>query len=334
MTGRRPAATVTMADVAARAGVSRALVSIVFRNAPGASAENRERVMRAAAELDYEPDQRARLLGSKRSRTVGVLFGLHREFHGELVEELYRAVEGTGFELGLGACAPTRDERRAVRDLVEQRCEALVLLGPTLPRADIETLARRVPVVVVARSLRSRVVDVVRTDDMAGERLAVDHLVGLGHRAVVHVDGGRAAGAAERRRGYLAAMEAAGLADQARVLPGGLDEERGARAAGELLDGPPATAVAAFNDHCAAGVLAVLRERGVRVPHDVSVTGFDDSRVAGLATVALTTVRQDAPELARRALDLAVSRAEGATSDAVEVVVPPSLVVRSTTAGR
>ena len=84
--GRAPS--ITMADVAERAGVSRALVSIVFRGAPGASPESRERVMRAAEELSYRPDRRARLLGSSRSRTVGVIFGLHREFHAELVEWL------------------------------------------------------------------------------------------------------------------------------------------------------------------------------------------------------------------------------------------------------
>ena len=158
--------TVTMADVAERAGVSRALVSIVFRDVPGASAATRERVMLAAEALGYRPDPRARLLGSNRSRTVGVTFGLHHEFHAEVVEGLYGAVEGSGYDLALGAVAPTRDERRAVQSLLDYRCEALVLLGPTLPRALLEELAERLPVVVVARALRSRTVDVVRSDDV------------------------------------------------------------------------------------------------------------------------------------------------------------------------
>ena len=115
---KRPSV-VTMADVAERAGVSRALVSIVFRDVPGASAATRERVMQAAEELSYRPDQRARLLGSNRSRTVGVTFGLHQEFHAEIVEGLYRAVEGTGYDLVLGAVAPSRD--RASRGAVASR---------------------------------------------------------------------------------------------------------------------------------------------------------------------------------------------------------------------
>ncbi len=329
--GARPV--VTMADVAARAGVSRALVSIVFRGAPGASPENRERVMRAAAELDYQLDTRARLLGSKRSRTVGVVFGLHREFHGELVEELYAAAEGTGYDLALGASAPTRDERRAVQGLVEQRCEAVVLLGPLLPRADLEALAERLPVVVVARTVRSDAVDVVRTDDVAGARLAVEHLAGLGHRSIAHVDGRRAPGATERRNGFRRAMSDLGLGDGSRIVPGGMAEEDGEQAAEALLQGEPVTAVTAFNDHCAAGLLATLRSRGLRVPGDLSLVGYDDSHLAGLASVALTTVAQDAQALATRALGLALARAEEPARPAREVVVAPSLVVRRTTAG-
>jgi DNA-binding LacI/PurR family transcriptional regulator len=323
-----------MADVAASAGVSRALVSIVFRGVPGASPETRQRVMEAADQLSYRPDQRARLLGSNRSRTVGVVFGLHREFHAEVVEALYGAAGTTGYDLALGAVAPTRDETRAVQSLLGYRCEALILIGPTLPQAAIEELAERLPVVVVARALRTRLADVVRTDDFSGARIAVEHLSGLGHESIVHVDGRRAPGAAERRRGYRDAMRALGLESRAAVVAGGLTEEDGERAAAELLAGSLPTAVTAFNDHCAAGLLAAVRAQGVSVPGGLSVVGYDDSHVAGLSSVALTTVAQDATRLGGSALELAVSRVVDG-SDAPprsEVVVPPRLVVRRTTA--
>lgn len=318
-----------MADVAARAGVSRALVSIVFRGVPGASATTRDRVLRAAEELSYRPDQRARLLGSSRSRLVGVVFGLHREFHAELVEGLYQAVEDSGWDVALGPVAPSRDERRAIQSLLGYRCEALVLLGPTLSRAGIEELAARLPVVVVARAVRSRAVDVVRTDDVTGARLAVDHLAALGHRAIAHVDGRRAPGAAERRRGYQTAMRRLGLG--AWVVPGGLTDEAGEHAAAHLLAGDRPTAVTAFNDHCAAGLMAAARARGVRVPGELSVVGYDDSHIAGLSTVALTTIAQDAPALARSAFELARARTEEGVTEASEVIIPPRLVLRRTT---
>jgi DNA-binding LacI/PurR family transcriptional regulator len=326
---QRPA-TVTMADVAARAGVSRALVSIVFRGVAGASPATRERVLQAAEELAYRPDQRARLLSSNRSRIVGVVFGLHREFHGEIVDGLYRAVEGSGYDIGLGAASRSRSEQQAVQSLLGYRCEALILAGPTLPRATLEELAERLPVVVVARALRSRRVDVVRTDDVAGARLAVEHLAGLGHESILHVDGQRSPGAAERRRGYREAMSELGLSAHARVVPGGLTEEHGQRAAAAAYAGDVPTAVTAFNDHCAAGFMAALRTRGTRVPEDVSVVGYDDSHIAGLVGVSLTTVAQDTTAIARSALDLALNRLQDQDREASEVVVRPRLVVRDT----
>jgi DNA-binding LacI/PurR family transcriptional regulator len=321
-----------MADVARHAGVSRALVSIVFRGVPGASEDNRRRVLQAAEELGYRPDQRARLLRSARSGLLGVVFSLHRQFHGELVEQLYAAVDGTGSDLALGGGAPSRDERRAVASLLDYRCEALVLLGPALPRAALEELTDQVPVVVVARSLRSRRVDVVRTDDVAGARLAVEHLADLGHEDIAHLDGGRAAGAAERRRGYLSAMHDLGLTSHAQVLPGGLTAEKGEAAAAALLHGRMPSAVTVFNDNSAAGLLATVRARGVAVPNDLSVVGYDDSRVASLSGVRLTTVAQNAAALAKSAVRLALARArDEAAPERTEIVVPPQLVVRSTT---
>jgi DNA-binding LacI/PurR family transcriptional regulator len=326
----RPSA-VTMADVAERAGVSRALVSIVFRGVPGASPATRERVMVAAHQLGYRPDARARLLGSKRSRLVGVVFGLQQEFHAELVDELYRAAEPTAYDLGLGAVSGSRSERRAVQSLLDYRCEALVLLGPSTATRDLELLATRVPVVVVARHTRSAALDTVRTDDRLGARLAVEHLAGLGHEEITLLDGGRTPGAAERRRGYRDAMHASGLADRIRSVPGGPSEEQGERATAAALEDRGTTALVAFNDSCAAGVVAAARARGIAVPEQLSVTGYDDSRIAALSTLRLTTVAQDAATMARTALQLALERTDSGRSSRTEVVVPPRLVVRDTT---
>lgn len=329
--GRRP----TLADVAARAGVSTALASIVMRDAKGAGAATRERVLQAARDIGYRPDARARLLRSQRSRLLGVQFGLQHPFHADLVEGIYAAAEPAGYQIALSAVTAGRGEQRAAETLLGDRCEALILLGPQAPAARLAELAGQLPVVSVARRLRPPIpgVEVVRTADDEGARQAVDHLVGLGHRDIAHVDGGRAPGAADRRRGYRTAMNRHGLGAHIRILPGGLTEEEGAAAARALSTARPRpTAVLAFNDRCATGVLDTFLRNGVAVPGDISVVGFDDSHLARLAHIGLTTVGQDIARLAGLAVGRAVARVEGEENPAGEDVIAPRLVVRGTTA--
>jgi DNA-binding LacI/PurR family transcriptional regulator len=322
-----------MEDVAARAGVSRALVSIVFRAVPGASESTRARVLQAAAELDYRPDNRARLLGRSRTHLLGVTFGVQHAFHGDLVEALYAVAEPAGYQIALSAVAPSRDELHAVQALLADRCEALILLGPQVPRPQLAELATLLPTVVVARSVRAATVDVVRTADDEGMHQAVDHLVALGHRRIVHVDGGRAPGAAERRRGYRTSMRRHRLADAIRVVPGGLTEEAGADAARTLLnEGSWPTAAAVFNDRCALGLLDAFLRAGVTVPDDISVVGYDDSRLARLSHINLTSVGQDTRRIAELTVARAIERLDEHVPPGNEFVVAPHLVVRGTTA--
>lgn len=324
-----------MADVAREAGVSRALVSIVMRGVPGASPQNREHVLRVAAELDYQPDQRARLLGSGRSRTLGVVFGLREPFHGDLVEALYSAVAATGWRLSLQPRLDRRPEALAVRELLAERVEAIVLVGSLMDRGALRELAERVPVVLLARSLpkdgQVRGVGSVRTDDEAGIELALLHLLGLGHRRIAYVHGQRAPGAAERRRAYRKVLAAAGVPVD--LVAGGTTTTSGEDAAGTLLtrsDEQRPTAVLAFNDVCGAGLQAALRAHGVAVPDGLSIVGFDDSSVASLGTVLLTTVGQDVCQLAAGAVTQATQRIEEKINP-TNAVIAPQLIVRRTT---
>jgi DNA-binding LacI/PurR family transcriptional regulator len=320
----------TLEDVARRAGVSRALVSIVMREAPGASDATRVRVRAAAQEIGYRPDPRARRLRQLRTGLIGVMFGVGQEFHAELVDGVYAAAQEAGYDVVLSGVTPHHDERRALHALVDDRCEGIVLLGPAMSARELAELDT--PVVSVARRIRG--VDAVRSDDVAGAALAVDHLVALGHRSIVHLDGGRAPGAADRRRAYGKRMRAMGLEPMLRT--GGLTERDGAAAANELLECGASlpSAIFAFNDRCALGVLDVLVRARVDVPAQVSVVGFDDSPLARLAHVDLTTVRQEAHVLARTALARLIERLDGSETapDAADVVVPPTLVVRGSTA--
>jgi DNA-binding LacI/PurR family transcriptional regulator len=264
---------------------------------------------------------------------LGVVFALGHDFHAEVVDGIYAAAGDHGYEVVLSGVSPRRSESDAVRAALAERCEAVVLVGSQLASRDIAELAGRLPTVSVLRQLRVSAVDVVRTDEAAGLEQLVDHLHGLGHERILYLDGGSAPGAAPRRRGYLSAMGRRGL--ETASLSGGLTEESGSSAAEQILartaERRP-TAVAAFNDRCALGLMHTLIRRGLRVPEEMSVAGFDDIAAAGYAHVALTTVRQDTDRLGQLAVDRLRHRLEEGATPSPAGVVPPTLMVRETTA--
>ena len=320
-----------MADVAARVGVSRQLVSLVFRGAPGASAATRNRVLQAATELGYQPDNAARLLSSARSHHLGVLFTLRQPFELDLVEHVYPAAEQRGYSVVLGAISPSRDHHQAVRDLLGYRIEALIVIGPQTPFDQVRELGKT-PVAVIGRPPRGDTTDGIHVNEARGIRLAIEHLVQLGHRDIVHIDGGDLPGARDRRRGFLEAARRHAIEDHCRVLPGDYTEQSGVQAVEQLCDtGALPTAIVAGNDRCASGVLFALARRGVRIPEDVSVVGYDDTREAALPHIDLTTVRQDAERLAMLAVRAAVERLDTPRLTGRDIVLDPTLVIRGST---
>ena len=171
----------------------------------------------------------------------------------------------------------------------------------------------------------------MRAADDQGVGQAVRHLVALGHREITFVDGGRGTIASDRRRGYRQAMRDLGLSGQARIIPGDHTEEAGIRAARTLSGGPLPTAVIASNDRSAVGLLDALVRLGVQVPGTVSVAGYDDSPLARLAHVDLTTVSQDGRQQAEQAVALVAERLEHGRTAPRAIVLTPHLVVRGTT---
>ncbi|SEF01405.1 DNA-binding transcriptional regulator, LacI/PurR family [Streptomyces sp. 3213] len=322
-----------MADVAEKAGVSRALVSIIFRNQPGASEETRQRVLRVADEIGYRPDSAARLLARGRSRTLGVMFTVHQPFHTDLIEGIYAEGERLGYEVLLSGATPGRSEQKAVEALLSHRCEAVVLLGSFAEPSFLEELGRRTVAVSVSRRVPHAHVDFVHSAEGKGIRQAMDHLVESGHRRIVHIDGGSGPGSADRRRAYRAAMRRHGLESEARVVPGDHTERSGIETGRLLLaerdEGQPLpTAVLAGNDRCAMGLLMSLTRAGVEVPRDMSVVGYDDSHLSHLMPIGLTTVRQDAGLMAEYAVRFAVERLEKPELEPREAVLDPKLVIR------
>jgi DNA-binding LacI/PurR family transcriptional regulator len=329
----------TMEDVAARAGVSRALVSLVMRNSPKVSAIRRQAVLTAADELGYSPHVMARSLASRTSTVLGVMVSdLRNAFFADVVEGLDAAAQAAGFDLILntGGRIPAR-ESAALRSLLSFRPAGIVLLSPVVPTAAIEAAGLQCPTVLVSRTSRVAGVDTVNDDGEVGSRLAVDHLVGLGHRRIAHLDGGLAVStAAARRRGFQAAMRDHGL--EPIVVRSEHTDTAGEKAVRELLttydraDLP--TGLVAGNDFNAVGAISALEENGLRVPGDVSVVGYDNTSLASLRHISLTTVDQPRTEMGRLALETLLERVRGERAKSVRHLLQPSLVVRSTTASR
>lgn len=320
-----------MDDVAARAGVSRALVSLVMRDSPRVSERSREKVLAAAAELGYRPNLWARNLASGQAHTVGVMLNdLHNPYFTEMSEGVAAAASEAGLQILLNS-GWQRDtgELEAIEALLNLRTDGIVLGGPRLSLEVLGDFAAQTPIVSVSTYGRPDSFDTVSNNEAHGANLVIDHLVDLGHERIAHIDAGVAAGGPERRSGFIDSMMRYGLAPI--VVDGDFKEEAGFRAAAQLmsLNAPP-TAIFAGNDLSAIGVLAHLQDIGARVPDDVSVVGYDDTLLAGIGPVSLTTVHQPRQQLGRRAMELLLERIAGRT-EARHELVNAKLVARSST---
>ncbi|MEU5595878.1 LacI family DNA-binding transcriptional regulator [Streptomyces sp. NPDC020298] len=325
----------TIRDVAERAGVSKSLVSLVLRGSGQVRPEKREAVLRAVRELGYRPNAAARSLSEQRTRTVGVLLNdLRNPWYVDLLDGLNPLLHAAGLHMLL---ADARLNRRGGHDLtgpfLDLGVDGLVVVG-TLPDPDVLTaVAERLPVVVAgAREPVLPGVDIVAGDDEQGARLVTEHLIGLGHRRIAHL-AGYGAVAELRRRGFEATMREHGLADRAAVEPGDLTEEGGYRAAVRLLSRPERpTALLAVNDIASVGALSAAGELGLRVPGDVSVTGYDNTSIARLRHVWLTTVDTAPHEVGRRAARCLLDRLGGGGGAGGVHLAAPALRIRGTTA--
>lgn len=327
--------TATIVDVAQRAGVSVSLASRALRGMPGVSAIRREAILTAAAELDFRPNAAAQALVRGRTHLVGVILSdLANPYHAEVAASVERALEDLGLSALLGnGRRDSEHQGKLIEVLLRQRVEAIIAITSRLPREALEKASRTVPTVVVGR-VESRVagVDTVVGDDEAGVRAAIDHLIDLGHTSIVHLAGGDRPTVTMRRLAYEDAMRCQGLGRHIRVAGSASTNEGGRAAVVELLGaGERFTALVAANDLMATGACSVLRERGLDVPGEVSVVGYDDSSLAGSFVPALTSVGQPFAEITARAVGLLESRLAGRRRARHEVVAP-RLVVRSSTA--
>lgn len=322
----------TMTDVADQVGVSRQLVSLVMRGAPGPSRETRDRVLAAAAELGYRTNASARLLRQKRTNLLGALFLMRNPYESRLVEEFFVRARRRGLGVVLGPVTNEHGAADLIEGLLEQRVEGLVGFVPSEIFPEVEKLVAAVPVVWLGGPAAGY--DNVHIDDVQGMELAIAHLRALGHRRIAHLSGSDGPAGGERLRAYEQAMTGAGLQAEIRVLGGGFDEEAGAGVARDLLRGEHAempTAIVCASDLSASGLISVLRQSGIAVPGRVSVVGWDDSYVAGLSYLDLTSVRQEITATAEAALDLVTRRLDDPSASVRTVLTPARLIERSST---
>jgi len=327
---------VTIRDVARAAEVSVATVSRVV-NATGQVREATERRVREAiGRLEYVPHGGARSLTMRRTHVIGlVLPEMYGDFFSEIIRGVDRVARPAGYHVLVSGSHSDPAETEAVLHALHGRVDGLVLM---MPGPEIGRLARGLPrqtPAILLNAAGPTALPTLRIDNRRGARLAVDHLLDLGHRRIAHVRGPEGnADAAERRLGYREALADRGVAAEAWLeLPGDFREESGFAAGQRLAElVPRPTAVFAANDAMAIGCLAGLRARGLEVPADLSLVGFDDVPNARYLTPALTTVRVPIAEVGSRATErllrlLSSPEDEGGGQE----VVVPTLSIRAST---
>lgn len=335
-------ATTSIKEVAARAGVSVGTVSNVLNRPHLVSDVTRERVLDTIRELGFVRNESARQLRAGRSRTVGlVVLDVANPFFTDVAAGAESVVSEAGSIVVL--CNSAQDEARESRlleQLEEQRVQGILITPVNADNPRLERLATRgVPVVLVDRTARRRDRCSVAVDDRLGGRLAASHLLEQGHRRVAFVGGPRSLPqVADRLEGAAGVIDSAGDAELVVVETANLTIPGGRKAGGTVADLPKSrrpTAVFCAIDLLALGVLQELVRRGLRVPEDVAIVGYDDIEFAAAAAVPLSSVRQPREEIGRTAAQLLLEEAAGEQGHRHrQIAFDPDLVIRESSTHR
>ena len=320
-------------DVAHAAGVSHQTVSRVLNDSPAVRPATREQVLRVIDDLGYRPNPAARALVTSRSKLIGVLSS-QSALYGPTtsIQAIEVAARAAGYRLSVTSIitGDPRSIRVGLDFLLGQSIEALVVLAPqvgvfealTEMSIDVPFVTLEAPGLDPGRS--------ISVDQTRGARMAVRHLIDLGHTEIMHLAGPSDwLEATARWEGYRSELIEAGLTPHDRVV-GDWTADFGYRAGLELLASPHFTAVFSGNDQMALGFIHACRERGVDVPVEMSVVGFDDTPESAHFAPALTTVRQNFVEIGNRAIALLLAELGGETGRDREPIAP-ELVVRAST---
>jgi LacI family transcriptional regulator len=328
----------TLRDVARLAGVSPSTVSRILNGSARVADDKRLAVEAAIERLRFKPNLSARNLRSGSSMTIGVLAQyLDSPYFGRAIQGLDDGLRGSGYSpiVVPGHWNP-REEAERMEVLMARGVDAIAILGGHLPDADVLRFALQQPIVVTGRTLEGPNVQAFAFDQREGGRLATAHLIELGHRHIAHIGGLRSHEDATRRlEGFMLAHAQAALpVDPQLILESNFEASGGVLAMNRLLDlQVPMTAVFCANDQTLMGARLALQRRGLRVPEDLSLVGFDDLPDSAFMSPPTTTVRQPMYELGLTAA-AALLRALGRESTTAQILPALSLVVRETTQRR
>jgi LacI family transcriptional regulator len=326
--------TVTLEEVARLAGVSTSTVSRYLSGTHQVSTEKKAAIDSSIKRLNYRPNLVARGLAKGRTMTVGVLTQeIASSFFNEAMRGVEDALASHNYEAIFvsGHWNKVEEEQRLL-SLIGRRVDGVILLVADLDDEIMDRHAQGVPMVLLGGQSASMRVHSLGFDHYSGARMAVQHFVDLGHRRIAFISGPQGRhDADERLRGYREALEAAGLPyDERLVANGGYVETGGVTAMNTLLDrGLPFSAVFAANDDSAYGAMLAMYRRGMRVPDDISLVGYDDLPHSSFSLPPLTSVRQPLRDLGREAASAVVALIEGrrpprATVAKLELIVRES----------
>ena len=328
----RPSHPATIDDVARAAGVSRAAVSKVIRDAYGVSDDMRAKVSAAIAELGYRPRAAARAMRGS-SYTLGVeIPDVQNQFFPKIIDGASRALAGTAYQLIIAPAGPDHDYGpQAIEVLADRQVDGIVAISSRVAPTWLEELARRVPLVMIGRHDESVNYDTLVGDDVTGARQAVQHLVDLGHRRIVHLtlEELEPTPHARREAAYRQLMAELRLTPEVTHVGSSRDSARAAAAA-VLADANGPVGFFAGHDELAFGVLQAIGELGLS-PAQASVVGYDDTDMAEHALVSLTSVNQSGTLMGATAARLLLERLEGRT-EPVHAVMPTKVMIRRSSA--
>lgn len=307
---------VTIQDIAQEADVSISTVSRVLNGRVSVAEPKRQAVLQAVEDLGYRPNIFAQSLASGQSMTIGILTQeIRSHFYDELVHHILESLRDTSYSAIIADGHWQMDkEVEALDTLVDRQVDGLILVGGTIPKQQVIQLSKKVPLVIVGRYIEELADHCIYVDNLAGGYAATQHLIDLGHRHIAHITGVLSQyDAIQRCNGYRKALEQAGLqVNEELIVEGHFHEQSGLLALEMLLTrGQMFTALFCGNDQMAYGAKLAMFRRGIRVPDDVSIIGFDDQAMSGYTIPPLTTMRQPVGQLGHTAAQAILERIQG-----------------------